>query len=132
MTSNSTSEAELRSELERLGAREFEIVALSMNPVRGLAALAYAEARGANNPVAYAISMFDNPEWQPSGETHRRGTNLSVERECTHCGGDRMVLVTDDSAELYGETWAPCVVCNKEANTTFWTVFGKKFTAPAR
>jgi hypothetical protein len=129
MTDNSASEAELRRELEKLGAREFEIVALSMNPVRGLAALTYANARGADRPVAYAVSMFDNPDWQPSGETQRRGTNLSVDRDCSHCGGNLMVLVTDDPHELYGETWAPCIVCNKSANTEFWTARGSKFTA---
>ena len=124
-----SSEAELRSEMAKLGAREFEVVALLADPARGLAALSYAEARGAERPIAYATSMYENTDWHPSGETQRRGTNLSVSRDCTHCGGNRMVLVTDDVLEPYGETWAPCVACNKTANTEFWTAFGTKFTS---
>jgi hypothetical protein len=28
--------------------------------------------------VSYAIKIFDNEAWHPSGEVHRRGVNLSV------------------------------------------------------
>ena len=71
-------EDELRKELTRLGAREYEIVALTMEPKRGLAALRYALMKGAEHPISYAIKVFDKEEWHPSGEVHRRGVNLSV------------------------------------------------------
>ena len=71
-------EEELRSELLRLGAREYEIVALTMEPKRGLAALRYALQKCAEHPILYAIKLFDKEEWHPSGEVHRRGTNLHV------------------------------------------------------
>ena len=131
LTTNNPSE-DLRGALEKLGAREFEIVALSMDPARGLAALAYAQLKGAENPIPYAIKVFDNPDWQPSGESRRVATNLSVDMKCVHCEGDRFVTVTDDPSVLYGETYAPCVYCNKDANTEFWTADGRKFVSPAR
>lgn len=72
---NNTPETDLRTALERHGAREYEIVALTMVPIRGLAALKAAEDKKVEHPIAYAIALFDNPEWYPSGEVHRRGTN---------------------------------------------------------
>lgn len=68
----------LRKELEKAGAREYEVVALTLVPERGLAALEYALKKGADHPVAYAIKLFDSEEWSPSGEKPRRGTNLHV------------------------------------------------------
>lgn len=131
MNTNNSSDG-LRSELEKLGAREFEIVALSMDPVRGLAAIEYALAKGAERPIPYAIKMFDNEDWQPSGERARRATNLAVERKCSACGGDRFVAVTHDPSMLYGETYAPCAACNADSSTEFWTVDGRKFESAAR
>ena len=66
----------LRKELVRLGAREYEQVALGMDSKRGLAAIHYAVNKGVEHPISYAITLFDNPEWHPSGEVHRKGTNL--------------------------------------------------------
>lgn len=71
-------EERLRKELSRVGAREYEVVALTLVPERGLAALEYALKKGADHPVAYAIKLFDDPDWSPSGEKPRKGTNLHV------------------------------------------------------
>lgn len=120
---------ELRKELTALGAREFQIVALSGDPERGLAAIAEARRRGVEHVVGYAITIFDNAAWTPTGEL-RRGTNLHVEKVCTHCGGDRFVPVTDDWRNLYGETWAPCIECNAEADTKRWAGNERRVTAP--
>lgn len=120
---------ELRNALEKLGAREFEHVALSLDPARGLAALVYAQSKGADNPIAYAIKLFDNPDWKPAGEVRRVATNLSVDRKCIHCGGDRFVFVTDDVDVLYGQTVAPCIYCNKDANTVRWVGDERRETA---
>jgi hypothetical protein len=117
--------------MNRLGARDFEIVALSMDAERGLAALAYAQTKGADNPIAYAIKLFDSNEWQPRGENRRLLTNVSVDKRCDHCGGDRFVPV-DAGLGLYEETYAPCVKCNANANTEFWTVRGEKHVTEAR
>lgn len=68
----------LRNALLRLGAREYEVVALTMVPDRGLAALNYAIEKGAEHPIAYAIKLFDSDSWNPSGEVSRKGTNLSA------------------------------------------------------
>ena len=126
----SAPEADLRTALQGLGAREFEIVALSMDPHRGLAALATAQTRGVDRPVPYAIKLFDSPDWQPSSEKQRIATNRSVERKCAHCGGDRFVPVTSGPG-LYEETYAPCKVCNAGANTTRYSVDGTRLeTAP--
>lgn len=73
-------EETLRKELLALGARTHELEALAMVPDRGLAALHDALARNAKYPVAYAIALFDSPEWNPSGQSVRRGTNV-------HAGG---------------------------------------------
>lgn len=131
MSTKNTSEI-LGTEMRRLGAREFELVALSMDPARGLAALEYAKAKGAENPIPYAIKMFDNADWHPSGEKARVATNLAVDVRCAACGGDRFVAITDNPSVLYGETYAPCAVCNAKANTEFWTARGERFVSPAR
>lgn len=68
----------LRKELLALGARPYELVALGMEPVRGLAALHFAQAKGVERPIAYAIVLFDDPDWNPSGESKRKGTNRHV------------------------------------------------------
>ena len=65
---NTSTEEKLRRELSALGAREFEIVALGIDPDRGLAALRVAVERGVERPVPYAIHLFDAADWQPSGE----------------------------------------------------------------
>ena len=127
---NSTDD--LKREMERLGAREFEIVALSMDPDRGLAALGVANTKGVEHPIAYATKLFDSPDWHPSGAARRLATNVHVEKACKACGGDRFVPVTDDWRVLYGETYAPCAACNADANTTFWRVDGTKFVSVAK
>jgi len=109
----------LKRELESHGAREFEMVALSMDPHRGLAALHYAVSKNANNPVTYAIAVFDNPDWQPSGGNRRQAQNQSVDITCPQCGGDRFVPV-EQGEGLYEETYAPCKACNGNANTVRW------------
>ena len=137
---------ELRSEMQKLGAREFEIVSLSADPVRGLAALHYAYSKNAENPIPYAIKVYDNADWNPSGEKRRVATNLSVETQCEHCGGDRFVLVSTRPVEQSGwgrdhnltpspdevyEEYAPCSHCNADANTARWTPDGTRLeTAP--
>jgi len=85
---------DLRRELQALGAREFEVVALTMDSARGLSALHYALAQGAEHPISYAIKVFDNPDWQPSGERPRHAVNIHAPAsECATCGGDRFVVV---------------------------------------
>ena len=68
----------LRSELLRLGARDHEIAALTMVPSRGESALRYALQRNVEHPVAYAIKLFDSPDWHPSGEKPSRRVNVHV------------------------------------------------------
>jgi hypothetical protein len=127
---NPGTEETLRKELGSLGAREFEMVALTMEPDRGLAALRYATTKGVDHPIPYAIKIFDNPDWQPSGEKRRLATNQSVDITCPHCGGDRFVVATDDPAALYGESYAPCSKCNAQADTTRYVGQERRVTAP--
>lgn len=133
MSTNDNTPLILRGELEKLGAREFEVVALTMDPGRGLAALKVALERGAEHPLSYAIKLFDNDDWQPSGETKRHATNVSVSVECKTCGGDRFVLVgsrpptispwmTERGIHPQGlmtDEMAACFSCNPAADTTF-------------
>lgn len=126
-TNNPSSDESLRSELLRLGAREFEVVALSMDPVRGLAALAVATSRGVDHPISYAIKVFDNPDWHPSGEARRVATNVHADVRCATCGGDRFVFVTDNPHVLYGETVKPCPSCNTSLDAGFWKANGERF-----
>ena len=116
-------ESILRSALESHGAREFEVVALMMDPHRGLAALNFAVAKGAERPIPYAIAVFDNESWQPAGESRRVSTNQAVETKCAVCGGDRFVPVTAGLG-MYEETYAPCAACNGDCNTSFYRVDG--------
>lgn len=121
-----------KEELEKRGAREFHIVALSANEDRALAAIAEAERRGVDAVIPYALTLYEDPSWTPKGKFKPQLTNLVVEKKCHACGGDRFVAVTDDVTVLYGETYAPCKVCNANANTEFWTVRGEKFVSPPR
>ena len=130
MLRKSSPEATLRSALEKLGAREFEIVALSMDAHRGLAALAVAQSKGVDRPIPYAIKLFDSPDWQPSGEKRRQATNVVVERTCAHCQGDRFVIVTE-GPRMYDESYAPCEKCNASANTERWVGNQRLETAAA-
>lgn len=131
MDIQTTPEDDLRTALARLGAREFEVIALTMDVHRGLAALAYAEKRGVDYPIPYAIKIFDNPDWQPAGESRRVSTNQSVETKCSHCGGDRFIPISLGAA-LYEETYAPCARCNAGTNTTRWDAFGTRLETAAR
>jgi hypothetical protein len=103
------------------------MVALSMDPYRGLAALAYAQERGVEHPVSYAIKVFDNPEWQPRGEKKTPIVNAAVEVTCSTCNGDRFVFVTNDPMTPYGETVKPCPSCNASVNAGFWRFNGERF-----
>lgn len=123
-------ESVLREALQEHGAREFEMVALMLDPHRGLAALNYAVMRGVDRVIPYAIKVFDNPDWQPSGEKRRMATNQAVERRCSHCGGDRFVPVVDDWSTLYAETYAPCKVCNAGTNTSRFVGDERRETVP--
>lgn len=112
---NSSSDEVLKNELTRLGAREYEIVALTMNVERGQAALSYALGRGAEHPIAYAIKMFDNADWNPPGAKKATVTNAyAAPSGCSTCGGDRVVLIgtrpSKNPASPY-EDYAPCPDC---------------------
>ena len=121
-----TPATDLKRVLEKLGAREFEMVALGMDPSRGLAAIAYAQQRGAENPIAYATKVFDDADWQPRGEKATPILNAVVEVRCDTCAGDRFVFV-DETKFLYGETVKPCPECNADVNAGFWRVDGSRF-----
>ena len=125
MTSNPTQD--LKSALQKLGAREFEVVALTMDVHRGLAALAYAQAKGVERPVSYAIKLFDSVDWQPSGEKRRQVVNASVDVKCATCDGDRFVAVLNDPSTLYAETYKPCPKCNGSVDCSFWRADGSRF-----
>lgn len=131
MDTQASPESDLRTALGRLGAREFEVAALTMDVHRGLAALAMAEKRGVDRPIAYAIALFDNADWHPAGESRRVATNQSVDRKCDHCGGHRFVAA-DVGDGLYEETYAPCSRCNAGCNTARWTIHGARLEAAAR
>jgi hypothetical protein len=119
----------LKSALEKLGAREFEMVALSLDPHRGLAALTVAQQRGVEHPISYAIKLFDSPDWQPEYAKKPLATNVAVEVTCSNCGGDRFALVTAGLG-LYEETYAPCRECNAAANTKRWVRNERRETLP--
>ena len=117
-------------QMRGLGAREFQVVALQADEVRALAAVAEAQRRGIEHVISYALTLFDDPSWSPKDSRKPRLTNLSVDRKCAHCGGDRFVPVTSGPG-LYEETYAPCKVCNAGANTTRYSVDGTRLeTAP--
>lgn len=118
---------DLRTVLGQLGAREFEVVALSMDPNRALAALDYAQAKGIERPVPYAIKLFDSPDWQPSGAKRRLDTNVAVKVTCAMCNGDRFVAVLNDPTIPYGETYKLCSSCNASADAGFWKADGSRF-----
>lgn len=137
----STPANDLRTALERLGAREFEMVALSMDPHRGLAALAFAQEKGVDRPIPYAISIFDNPEWQPRGEKKTPLVNAAVAVSCAMCGGDRFVVHTTRLPQQTGwmaakgitpnafpiEEMKPCPSCNSSVDAGFWKANGERF-----
>ena len=122
---------QLKSALEKLGAREFEVVALSMDAERGLAALDVAQTKGVHHPVAYAIKLFDSDDWQPSATRRRLVTNAHVEKRCEACEGNLFVVVTD-GPNLYEETYAPCARCNAHTDTSFWRPNGERFVSVPR
>jgi hypothetical protein len=120
----------LNDELRKAGAREVQVAALSGDPKRGLAALKEATERGAENVVAYAISLYTSPEWRASEGRTRQVTNASVETSCGTCHGDRFVTFatrTDGKAEV--EEVAPCPDCNP-IEVSFWRVDGSRVNAP--
>ena len=129
---NPSSDEQLRRELNSLGAREFEIVALTLDARRGMSALKQARDKGVEHPVAYAIKLFDSETWSPAGEARRLVTNTFADVKCKTCDGQRMVLVTDDVYALYGESWAPCAQCNGECDTAFYRTDGTRLKALPR
>ena len=122
----STPADDLRTALGQLGAREFEIVALSMDPHRGLAALAAAQGKNVERPIPYAIKLFDSDDWQPRGEKKTQLVNAAVDVRCDSCGGDRFVFVTNANVP-YGESVKPCADCNSSVNAGFWRIDGSRF-----
>jgi hypothetical protein len=124
---NSNPTQDLKSALQKLGAREFEIAALSLDPHRGLGALALAQAKGVDRPISYAIKLFDSADWQPSGEKRRQVVNASVDVKCAVCAGDRFVAVLDDPTTLYAETYKPCPKCNASVDCSFYRADGSRF-----
>lgn len=125
---------DFKQELQRRGAREFQIVALSADEPRALAAISEAERRGIEHVVSYALTLYDDPSWSPTGAKSRpvQVTNAVVEVSCAACGGDRFVPVTDNPLLLYGESYAPCAACNSNANTTFWRADGSRARTEGR
>lgn len=134
----------LKQELERRGAREFEIVILSEDEERAWLALDAALERGADNLIRYAMSLFEDPAWKPNPGKPRNGTNaVAPVPNCGTCGGDRFVLfstrvpeqsawmeekgIVPNSDEI--EEMAPCPDCNP-ADTSFWRPDGTKFQSP--
>lgn len=99
-----------------------------------MAAIAEAERRGVDSVIPYALTLFDDPSWSPRGSRMKPAqmTNLSVDRKCDHCGGDRFVVVTYAPSVPYGENYAPCAACNADTNTEFWTADGRRFVSPPR
>ncbi len=116
--------------LQSKGAREFHIVALSLDENRALAAIAEAERRGVDAVIPYAMTLYEDPAWTPKGAKARLVTNAAVEVRCAHCAGDRFVAVTDDWRVPYGETYAPCAYCNASVDTTRWVHDERLVTAP--
>lgn len=124
-------EIDFKEELQKRGAREFQIVALSSDQDRALAAITEAERRGVQSVIAYAITLYDDPAWVPKGQKFRpQSTNLSVDVVCPACGGDRFVVVTAEVDSLYGETYAPCAKCNSKADTSRWVGNERRVTVP--
>jgi len=121
-----------KEQLQSKGAREFQIVALSADENRALAAIAEAERRGIEHAVSYAMTLYEDPSWRPTGAKSRAPslTNQAVDVECAHCGGDRFVAVTDGLG-LYEETYAPCAYCNARANTKRYVNNVPRETMPA-
>lgn len=137
-----TSATDLRTALEKLGAREFEQVALGMDASRGLAAVALAQEKGVDHVISYAIKIFDNPEWTPTNEKVRRATNVSVEVQCATCEGDRFIVHRTRKPEQSGwmkergiepnldeeiEEMKPCPSCNSTVDASFWRADGTRF-----
>lgn len=115
--------SDLRTELDALSATDVQRRALEANPARAKAALDEARKRGAQSPIAYALSMFNSPEFSPRNVEQKAGTNRHATVNCRTCDGDRMVVYsmrTDTyngrSAEV--EEYAPCADCNPSCNTS--------------
>lgn len=122
---------DFKETLRSKGAREFHIVALGTDEERALAAIAEAERRGVDQPIPYALTLFEDPTWTPRGRAQRvQLTNQAVEVTCVNCGNDRFVPVTADVTVLYGESYAPCQYCNAGADTSRWVGQERRVTAP--
>lgn len=136
-------EEDFKEELRRAGAREFQVVSLSDDPERALAAIAQAREKGVEHVVGYAISLYEDPAWRPSGERPRKATNQAVEVECAECGGDRFVVhryrapqqsawMRERGIEIPAsadpiEEMKPCPSCNPTVDASFFRVDGSKF-----
>ena len=129
---NPSSDEQLRRELNSVGARDIEVVALTMDANRGLAALKAAKDKGVEHPVAYAIKLFDSATWSTPSAARALVTNTFADVKCKVCDGHRMVLVSDDPFTPYAETWAPCAACNGECDTAFYRTDGTRLKALPR
>jgi len=133
-------------QLRKLGAREFQVVALSADPERALAAIEATRSKGhVEHLIAYALTLFDDPEWRPSGERPRRATNLNApSTACATCGGDRFVPVQtrpvtasvwmkehgiEPPEGAVEEEWGPCPECGPK-DVSWWRHDGSKAVVP--
>jgi hypothetical protein len=140
------SDEDFTQELRKLGAREFQVVALSADPERALAAIEATRSKGhVEHLIAYALTLFDDPEWRPSGERPRRATNLAAPAStCATCGGDRFVVVAtrpvtasvwmkehgiEPPEGAVEEEYAPCPDCNPQ-DVSFYRHDGSRFVTP--
>ncbi len=112
--------------LQSKGAREFHIAALSGDETRALAAIETAEQKGVEHVLGYALTLYENPSWAPTGAKSRQITNTFADVNCPVCHKDRFVWVTDDP-EPYGETVKPCPRCNAGVDAGFWKANGERF-----
>lgn len=130
--------------LRKMGAREFQIVALSVDEERALSAIAEAERRGVSSVIPYALTLFDDPSWSGSTARPKRATNQAVEVTCVTCGGDRFLVHSTRSPSLSSwmaergiepgsdpiEEMKPCPECNANANTAFFRADGTRVRTP--
>lgn len=104
----------LTAELAKLSPTTIQRQRLESDPVRGLAAIAKAHEVGANNPLSYAISVFNSSTFETKKPPP--SVNRSVQVSCQTCGGDRFVE-WEQQEPPYAESYAPCPACNADCNT---------------
>lgn len=112
----------LRLELDSLAATDVQRQALEANPARARAAISEARKNGAQNLLAYALSVFNAADFTPRNVEQRHGTNRHANVACKTCDGDRMVVYATRTDTYNGrsaqvEEYAPCPTCNADCNT---------------